>query len=227
MTAPAGPPDQPDPAAARFDEWASQPATPQEPAPQPAPQAAPIQPAAAPYAQPDLDQETLNYIDQRETRLRQEIGAEFNRSQNAGTDEMSRMNLWNQFQDKYPEFAGMDDFIASSFQAVTGGRIPEVSMFDTMLERVHDHATTARDTLIEQAGYEVVDEEAAEGRTGGIDVSGASEGAAPMETPGSDDEEDDDSTLTSELVEMQGNTEFYVDTTPDMLTEYKKPTTVQ
>lgn len=217
------PENTPDPNAARFDEWASTPAQPEQPSLQATPQApAAIQPGASPYAQPDIDAETAAFVQQRELQLRRELDATLQQHHQSTQTDMTRATLWSQFQDTYPDFRGEDDFVAASFQAVTGGRIPDPSLHSEMMRRVYDHAVGRRQALLERAGFEIVDENEDEGRTEGLSDGGASEAMAGSPNSQEKTPEDDGSTLSSTLVELQGETEFFPDTTPDMLEQYKK-----
>ena len=227
MSAPPETPEVASPSATRFDEWAASPPTQEVPisqaaTPQPVP--APIQPAQAPYAPADVDLETQQFVQGRELQLRKELDARFQQQQTATQEDLARSGLWSRFQDRYPEFQGEDDFIAASFHAISGGRLPEAALQEELMSRVYDHAVSRRGAMLERAGYEIVndDEEPAEGRAVAISDGGSGELSGSPLDPTPEEEEDDDSTLGSTLVELQGKTEFFPDTTDEMLKQYKK-----
>jgi hypothetical protein len=192
-------------------------------------QSAPVQPAAPAAATPqeqlpEIDSETAAHLDAYDRRLRGDLDTRLGNMASTQHEDSLRTEMWNGFQSRYPEFRGQDDFIASSFGAITQGTMavpPTVDLRDELLSRVYDHAVKQRDRMLEAGGYELVAEEDEEdvNRT---QVEGGNQHKLPPEEP-SAPEEEDESTLSSTLVMMQGETDFYPEMNEaDVLASYGK-----
>ena len=186
----------------------------------------PIAPAAAPYAQPqaappqaadplaNIEPQTREVMDTYDKRLRADLDQHLATRQQENDATRERDLAWSEFQDSYPHYSNMDEFISPSFAAITNGsnRMPPTrELRAELFRRVAEHADaryeemrTARDGFKEpNEGEDTRDTNRTAG-VSGKSAPGSQVTMVPETTDKKDEGVDPESTLLSELVEFQG-----------------------
>jgi len=206
MSAPAGPAG-PNAQDADFQAWlqGGRDAGPQlRPAPAPDPYAGGAQREELPAG---VDPEVANFIRQQVGGVRREVAGALSQTKVDIGDASTRSEMWATFQARHPEFAGEDAFIREVYNEVVAGRVdvpPTAHLRDQLLERVAERAHARLTGLMQKAGYEIEGEDDAN-RTAGV-------GDGSLPSPGGKSapaKPESESSLLTDLVKLQGETEFF------------------